>query len=509
MYKLFFSILFSVSSLLALPLLFPDGAPDTLSPAYANCRIAIGYNPADKTVIIEGKIFPTGWVQALIEEELTNSNCSNDSSYVLVETENPEEMKKYRETIEKENSNENIDPDTRLYEHFIAATHLLKGSVITNNGCAMVNFRLEDREGCVRAQKKISVRGMKKWLEVEKLIREAARSLRDQICNTKFNDQTCSKSHYSDELYCPHYYTMRTVVKKIETQEPNMRTGGRNLDLTTVTLKDTKQVIDIETIKGKITNAPFVKETSVKKTSEKYKLNTSSCQYEVVKKVEDLPYHKASFSYLNNFSSSNAFTKDTVLDLQISSIKNKVIKVPWKTLKDTGRFSDSSSWTEKKSKAEKETEVKKLFKLNAEGQAKIPQLKEVSNFGIAVEQALGQNAKDTKCRIQREFYDVLENGANITHPKVSYRYKVNIYQSSKSDIKEAKAIIERMKNFSGSYTEEKQIYDGLNNPLYAPKRVKKKKTSSLEKEASGILDVLVPQNKSEDISIDDLQMFTK
>ncbi len=67
-------------------------------------------------------------------------------------------------------------------------------------------------------------------------------------------------------------------------------------------LKDTKQVVYIDDIKGQITNVPFAKETSVKKTSEKYKLNTLSCQYEVIKKVEELPYHKASFSYLKNFS---------------------------------------------------------------------------------------------------------------------------------------------------------------------------------------------------------------
>lgn len=304
---------------------------------------------------------------------------------------------------------------------------------------------------------------------------------------------------------------MRTVVEKTETQEPTMRTGGRNLDLNTVTLKDTKQVIYIDSIKGKILNVPFVQETSVKKTSEKYKLNTSTCQYEVVKKVEELPYHKSSFTYLNNLSSSLSFTKDTVLDLQISSIKDKVIKVPWKTLKDTGRFSDSSNWIQKKSQIKKDTEVKEMLKLNAAGQARISQLKEVSNFGIAVEQALGEDTEDTKCGIQREFYDVLENGANIKHPKISYRYKVDISQSNKSDIEEAKEIIERLKNFSGSYTEEKQLYDGLNNPLYAPKKVKDEKSFLLEKEPSGILDTLLPENSSgisEEISMDDLQMFT-
>ena len=153
------------------------------------------------------------------------------------------------------------------------------------------------------------------------------------------------------------------------------------------------------------------------------------------------------------------------------------------TLKERGRFSDNSHWTKKKSKIEKKSEVKELFKLNAKGQNKLPELKKVSNFGIAVEQALGQDAKDTGCRIQREFYDVLENGANIIHPTVSYRYKVDIYQSNKNDIKKAKKIIERMENYSGSYTEEKQLYDGLNNPLYAPKSYDKEESSQVRKRA--------------------------
>ncbi len=448
---------------------------------------------------------------ALVEEELTKSNCPKDSDrvYVLTNAENPEEMKKFREIIESENNNENLDPASRLTPHFIAATHLLKGSAAVGNGCAMVNLRIEDRKGCIIAQKKISVSGIRKMEEVIELIKEAASSLRYQICNSKSNEKTCSKFNDTDELLCS-YYTIRTVVKKIEKQEPPVKTGGRNLDLTTVTLKDTKQVVYIDTIKGKITNVPFIDKTSVKKTSEKYKLNTSSCQYEVVKKVEELPYHKSSFAYLNNLSSSLAFTKDTVLDLQISGIREKKIKVPWYELKESGRFSNTSHWVKKKTKIEKESEVKKMFKLNAKGQNKLPLLKDVSNFGIAVEQALGQDAKDTGCRIQREFYDVLENGVNIIHPTVSYRYKVNIYQSSKNDIEKAKNIIERMENYSGSYTEEKQLYDGLNNPLYAPKSFDKEESSQLEKEPSGILDTLLDRDDEEDeVSMDDLQMFTK
>jgi len=500
MYKLFFLILFSVSSLLALPGGLPLGFNG----------IVIGHNPDDMTVVRDGKSFDPTFVLLEIEEELTYSYLSNDGHRCdFVFTLNEKGREKARETMEKDNNDENIDPDSRIHEHFIAATHFLKGSVITNNGCGMVNFRLEDRKGCVRAQKKISVSGMKNWLEVEKLIRDAARSLGHQMCNAKSNEQTCSKFNDTDELLCP-YYTIRTVVKKIEKQEPPVKTGGRNLDLTTVTLKDTKQVIYIDTIKGKITNVPFIDKTLVKKTSERYKLNTASCQYEVVKKVEELPYHKSSFAYLNNLSSSLAFTKDTVLDLQISGIREKKIKVPWHALKESGRFSDNSHWTKKKSKIEKESEVKELFKLNAKGQNKLPELKKVSNFGIAVEQALGQDAKDTGCRIQREFYDVLENGANIIHPTASYRYKVHIYQSNKNDIKKAKKIMERMENYSGSYTEEKQLYDGLNNPLYAPKSFDKEESSQLKKEPSGILDTLLDRDDEEgEGSMDDLPMFTK
>ena len=473
-------------------------------------RMVIGDEPADFTFVRNGKNRSPDVPIVLIEEELTNLYFLNDGhrSCMFLFAANQKDLKKYRETIEKENSNENIDPDTRLTAHFVSATHFLKGSAIFDHGCAMVNLRIEDRKGCIRAQKKILVSG-KKWEEIYKLIKEAARSLAYQICNSKSNEQTCSKFNDTDELVCP-YYTMRTVVKKIEKQEPPVKTGGRNLDLTTVTLKDTKQVVYIDTIKGKITNVPFIDKTSVKKTSEKYKLNTSSCQYEVVKKVEELPYHKSSFAYLNNLSSSLAFTKDTVLDLQISGIREKKIKVPWHELKESGRFSNTSHWVKKKTKIEKESEVKKMFKLNAKGQNKLPLLKDVSNFGIAVEQALGQDAKDTGCRIQREFYDVLENGVNIIHPTVSYRYKVNIYQSSKNDIEKAKKIIERMENYSGSYTEEKQLYDGLNNPLYAPKSFEKEESSQLEKEPSGILDTLIKRdNEKDEMSIDDLQMFTK
>ena len=303
------------------------------------------------------------------------------------------------------------------------------------------------------------------------------------------------------------YFTIKTEVEKTETVEPMMRTGGRKSNLKTITTKETKQVVGIDPIVGEIINVPFVEEISGKKTSEKYELDLLSCMYRVKLEQEELPYNKLSFTYLNDFSPSNEFTENTVLDLQISAIKDKVIPVRWETLKKSGQFSDMSHWIQKKTQIEKETETKGIFKLNPEAKARLAEQKMISDLVIA----FGKDTEDTGCLLQREYYDVLENGANITHPKISYSYKVNITQSTESDINDTKIIIKRMENFSGRYTEEKQIYDILNNPLYAPKIVEKEKTFSSGKKTNGILDTLLPDvnpDISDEMTIDNLQMFT-
>jgi hypothetical protein len=279
-----------------------------------------------------------------------------------------------------------------------------------------------------------------------------------------------------------------------------VKTGGRNLDLKTITLKDAKQVIYIETIKGKILNVPFVKETSVKKTSERYKLNTSSCQYEMITHEDVLPY-KYFPTFISSTNPGQSFTKDTVVKLHILDGKKKEIRLPWITLKEKGYFSHKSQWTKEKTKGEKATELKKMLQVSAEGQEKFSLIKIALNY----QNALG---RDAKCAIKRNFVDVLETGANIMHPTISYRYSVNIYPSSKKDIRKAKNILKRMKNSNDNYTDEKQLYDALNNSLYAPKSFEKEESSQLKKEPNGILDILIDRDNEDEPSIDDLQMFT-
>ena len=210
--------------------------------------MVISDEPTNFTFVRNGKNMSPDVPIVLIEEELTNSYFSNDGrrSCEFHFAANQKDLKKFREVIEKENNDENNDPRFLPKANFIAATHLVKGSITYDHGCTMVNLRIEDRKGCVRAQKKISVSGMSMWQAVEKLTREAARSLGYQICNSEYNEQACSKSHYTDELFCPRYYAIRTVVEKQENSSTDrvdnvMIDGPKSLISSWNTVKESKQ----------------------------------------------------------------------------------------------------------------------------------------------------------------------------------------------------------------------------------------------------------------------------
>ncbi len=426
-------------------------------------------------------------------------------------------------TIRYNNQHQNADGITRG-EVLIRVTALrdsLISTALVATKIPMTMYELKVKQGIFlyTGMNKISFK-FNDYLEKERMIEYQVYDCNDEnVVDKEFETFTLSKISTLEkdglkekiqlrEIKVPFgcigpYYTVRTVVKKTEMKESPVKTGGRNSDLRTITLKDAKQVVYIDNLKGKIINVPFIEETLVKKTSERYKLNTASCQYKLATHEDVLPYYKYSPTFISNTNPGQPFTKDTVLKLQIFDGKKKEIRLPWITLKDNGHFSHKSHWTKEKTKSEKATELKKVLQVSAEGQSKLMILRQALDLG----KALGQ---DAKCAVERNFYDVLENGANISHPSVSYEYSIDIYPASKSDINKAKSIIKRMESYSGSYTDEKQLYDGLNNPLYAPKSFEKEESSRLEKEPSGILDTLVDREDDEDeISIDDLKMFSK
>jgi len=141
--------------------------------------IAIGYNPADFTVTINGKSLPGAGLSDMVSTVLFESRCSDDSSrsYTVVGSEDPRIMEAIAREMKLSSSNY-ADPATRITPNIVEATHLAKGDVIVEQGSVTVNLRIEDRQGDVKAQAKVS--GPEK--SFYELIDEATRSLGYQMC---------------------------------------------------------------------------------------------------------------------------------------------------------------------------------------------------------------------------------------------------------------------------------------------------------------------------------------
>ena len=147
-------------------------------------KIYIGDNPANFTFMTNGKPDPKtaegimNWVDTGLWEVSASSECSRP--YGSVGSENPKIM----EAIEREiNFSQSIyaDPATRLKRNFRKATHLLKGNGTLGKGRMTLDVSIEDRQGNITAQAKVS--GPEK--DFLKLIDEAAISLGNQMCLPK------------------------------------------------------------------------------------------------------------------------------------------------------------------------------------------------------------------------------------------------------------------------------------------------------------------------------------
>ena len=152
-------------------------------PTYPPDRgITIGYNPADFTVTGPDYIvdaFKGGALADLVTVDLVMSRCSDDSStpYEVVESANPRIVAIVEAEIALQSS-PLFDPATRVIPHFLAATHLAKGSANFDQGNVIINLRVEDRQGHVKAQANVS--GPED--NFSEMIDEAVSSLANQIC---------------------------------------------------------------------------------------------------------------------------------------------------------------------------------------------------------------------------------------------------------------------------------------------------------------------------------------
>ena len=405
-------------------------------------RMVIGDEPADFTFVRNGKNRSPDVPILLIEEELTNSYFSNDGhrSCVFVFAANQKDLKKYRETIEKERQDERNDPRFLPKANFIIATHLLKGSATFDHGCAMVNLRIEDRKGCIRAQKKISVSG-RKWEVIYKLIREAARSLGYQICNSKSNEQTCSKSHYTDELFCPYTIEL-TRVKDIIKNGINRGLKATSPEITS--LKETsKRVIFINPTKGEIKNIPLNSGNYSVRTGYKQAYDYKNCKVylEALDKKEDKDLNRAVVRVTSS-TPNKKFNSNTRLIFEIMDVE-PLIDISWYDLSHAyPTFSKKGTYV----------------KTDIASKTIYGDQEKYATMQMVVKRA-GEAHIDNKCDIDDAKEFARGYWFDIPGYKLSYEYDMHIRPATKSEIRQARGFLKNMKN---SF-KDRQLYKTLNN----------------------------------------------
>ena len=336
------------------------------------------------------------------------------------------------------------------------------------------------------------------------------------------------KQRYNEiRAFCANgIYTLTVGIKKVEEKSPSFkRWKGKNAPrLSRITIKESKQVIFINPEGGEILNVPLPDSASSDRTSQKYVLDSHKCLFELKeedeknKHINTAPVYVFSTDGKGRHQRDMKFTNKTDLNFKISSIE-PIIQINWKDIeKFEPTFHKASTY------------IAKNVLLN-EQVFDVPQeLRQV----ITVENLVAARTLLNPFKsIDSKELCGMQMGVEFLHgtviwrqaEKIAYDYDIDFRPANKSEIAKANKIVRRMKNWSGSHTEEKGIYDSLNHPFHTPKYTREKRESySSKEEATGILDVIVERSNSNDgpdasekiyndsvkeISIDDLKMFTK
>jgi len=376
----------------------------------ASSGIAIGYNPADFTIV--GKSLPRTALTSIIVTTLHNSRCS----YSVVATEDPSMM----EVIEKEiefSSSTYVDPANRLTPNFMVATHLVKGNAIFGQGSVSINLRIEDRQGSLTAQAKVSGPEDSFW----KLIEEASRSLASQMCREPYYTVTTSKK-------------ITSHLKVLE----NYR--GLNKDLKSYTEDKNTYYIYIDAEKAKINEYHVSPKSTRTIHRETYKLNHKSCKYEIEK--EDKLVKNLGGQYI--FKSEDAgwgFEDDTKISVHLPS-SDKDLSFKWGKLRETGHYSNSKKYKKKipqmvKNMMGKVNDMTALFRKESKNSKEIEIFKSLYDYPGTPEhvQCGGKVAMET---FLIPPLDALQD------PDIDF--KINIRPSTKSEMKIMKKVMENGSN---------------------------------------------------------------
>lgn len=379
-------------------------------------EITISYNPADFT--ISGKSLPGVALTDIVVTGLTNARCPNNSreSFTIVGSEDPRTM----EAIEKEtelSSSKYADPASQLRPNILKATHFLKGNAIFEQGKVSIDLRIEDHQGCIRAEAKLS--GTEN--SFYKLIEEATRSLGHQMCMPESHVPTCS-----------NYYTVTVTQKTTSKVKPLEQYRG--ISKTLKSFEEDKDVyyIYVDTDKAKIEQYHINKLSTRKIHKEAYELNTKSCKYEV--KSEDEVVKNMGAPYI--FKSEDAgwgFEDDTMIYVT-PPYSDKQLSFTWGRLRENGSYHASGKYKKEIPKL-----VKKLMgKINGMATAYRNEAKTdpIMQFFISTTYL---TPPDEGCagRVSMESFIPPIDG--FIDPEVEY--KIDIRPSTKSEKKVMKAFL--------------------------------------------------------------------
>ncbi len=305
-------------------------------------------------------------------------------------------------------------------------------------------------------------------------------------------------------LKCAHgIYTVTTQIRKVEEKSPQFkRWMGKNAPrLSRITVKESKQVIFINPKGGAILNVPLPKSASSDRRSQKYVFDAHQCLYKLKeederdKHINTAPVYVFSTDGKGDPQRDMRFSNKTKLNFKISSIE-PIIQIKWKDVKNyVPTFHKNGTYIAKNVLLNEQ-----VFHVPKEIRAVMTE----RNM-IAARTLLNPfKAIDSKELCDIKMGEEFLHGTVIWRQaeKISYEYDLDFRPANRSERREAKRIIQRMKNWSGSYTEEKSIYDSLNTPFRnAGYKGQKRESYDGKEEASGILDVIVDR----DTKVDDYE----
>lgn len=319
---------------------------------------------------------------------------------------------------------------------------------------------------------------LKTYVEALPVFAPDGRLLRDESFDVK-------KRYGEIRAFCAKgAYTLTTGIRKVEEKSPSFKRwrGKDTPRLSRITIQESKQVIFIDPKSGEVINVPLPDSATSSRTSEKYVFDSHKCIFELKeedesdKHINTAPVYVFSTDGKGRPQRDMKFTNNTDLNFKINHIE-PIIQINW---------NDIETFEPTFHKASKYISKNVLLKESPmETSSVLKKVMTMPNMVAARTLLNPFRAIDSKELCDMKMAEEFLRGTVIwrASEKVVYDYDIDFRPAEKWERAKALKIIKRMKNWSGSYTEEKQIYDGLNSPFRTTdyKGQKRESYNSIEK----------------------------